>query len=368
MAGPVADVAERGVKSFMNTMKEVGTDKAVSEALMGGAAGVGLNMAYNVASGDSGGYMGAGLLGGAAGGLGRTGLKHFNLETQASNLMSTFKAGAVGGMTKAQKAVQAGSNNSPKGQILRHGKDEFSTPQYQASIDADRREAASYMKSGDVVKSEELTARANAKNIRRKELEARRHKSLGTNAKTPKTPKTKNWVSTEDKERYKNAPEAVKKTKDRAAAKAKKQRQAAKDQAYQNKKGLQQISGMGQSDVLMIGYNPGMEPSAIPMGYAGAPKKDYKDVTQHSKFENSFGVKEPVMNPRDSDTGQFSMNLGTAGQGKAPSISSRNSAQESFDFSQQNAFDFDAPAANRVVTGADMKKSKKKNRKRNKNS
>lgn len=215
MAGPVADVAERGVKSFMNTMKEVGTDKAVSEALMGGAAGVGINMAYNVASGDSGGYMGAGLLGGAAGGLGRTGLKHFNLETQASNLMSTFKAGAVGGMTKAQKAVQAGSNNSPKGQILRHGKDELSTPQYQASIDADRREAASYMKSGDVVKSEEITARANAKNIRRKELEARRHKSLGTNAKTPKTPKTKNWVSPEDKERYITAPEAVQRTKDR---------------------------------------------------------------------------------------------------------------------------------------------------------
>ena len=212
MAGPVADVAERGVKSFMNTMKEVGTDKAVSEALMGGAAGVGLNMAYNVASGDSGGYMGAGLLGGAVGGLGRTGLKHFNLETQASNLMSTFKAGAVGGMTKAQKVVQAGGNNSPKGQILRHGKDEFSTPQYQASIDADRREAASYMKSGDVVKSEEITARANAKNIRRKELEARRHKSLGTNAKTPKT---KKWVSPEDKERYITAPEAVQKTKDR---------------------------------------------------------------------------------------------------------------------------------------------------------
>ena len=168
-------------------------------------------------------------------------------------------------------------------------------------------------------------ARANAKNIRRKELEARRHKSLGTNAKT------KNWVSTEDKERYINAPEAVKKTKDRAAAKAKKQRQAAKDQAYQNKKGLQQISGMGQSDVPLIGYNPGMEPSAIPMGYAGAPKKDYKDVTQHSKFENSFGVKgmdpryqKPVMNPRDYDTGQFSMNLGTAGQGKAPSVSSRD--------------------------------------------
>lgn len=372
MAGPVADVAERGIKSFMNTMKEVGTEKAVSEALMGGAAGVGLNMAYNVASGDSGGYMGAGLLGGAAGGLGRAGLKHFNLETQASNLVSTFKGGAVNTYSKAQKAVQAGGNNSPKGQILRHGKDEFSTPQYQASIDADRREAASYMKSGDVVKSEEITARANAKNIRRKELEARRHKSLGTNTKTPKT---KNWVSPEDKERYINAPEAVKKTKDRAAAKAKKQRQAAKDQAYQNKKGLQQISGMGQSDVPMIGYNPGMEPSAIPMGYAGAPKKDYKDVTQHSKFENSFGVKgmdpryqKPVMNPRDYDTGQFSMNLGTAGQGKAPSVSSRNSAQESFDFSQQNAFDFDAPAAKRVITGADMKKSKKKNRKRNKNS
>ena len=213
MAGPVADVAERGVKSFMNTMKEVGTDKAVSEALMGGAAGVGLNMAYNVASGDSGGYMGAGLLGGAAGGLGRTALKHFNLETQASNLVSTFKAGAVGGMTKAQKAVQAGSDNSPKGQILRHGKDEFSTSQYQSSIDADRRKAANYMKSGDVVKSEEITARANAKNIRRKELEARRHKSLGTSS--AKTPKTKNWVSPEDKERYINAPEAVQTTKDR---------------------------------------------------------------------------------------------------------------------------------------------------------
>ena len=132
---------------------------------------------------------------------------------------------------------------------------------------------------------------------------------------------------------------------------------------------------MGQSDVPMIGYNPDIEPSAIPMGYDRAPKKDYKDVTQHSKFENSFGVKgmdpryqKPVMNPRDYVTGQFSMNLGTAGQGKAPSVYSRNSAQESFDFSQQNAFDFDAPAAKRVITGADMKKSKKKNRKRNKNS
>lgn len=191
MAGPVADVAERGVKSFMNTMKEVGTDKAVSEALMGGAAGVGLNMAYNVASGDSGGYMGAGLLGGAAGGLGRTGLKHFNLETQASNLMSTFKTGAVGGMTKAQKAVGSRSDTKPTAQRIMHGKNEAPIQDYRRAEEVALKEGNRLIDTGYISQGQEQINLSQSYGLQRKNLESSQFKH-----------QTKNMSPAEIEDRY----------------------------------------------------------------------------------------------------------------------------------------------------------------------
>ena len=191
MAGPVADVAERGIKSFMNTMKEVGTDKAVSEALMGGAAGVGLNMAYNVASGDSGGYMGAGLLGGAAGGLGRTGLKHFNLETQASNLMSTFKTGAVGGMTKAQKAVGSRSDTKPTAQRIMHGKNEAPIQDYRRAEEVALKEGNRLIDEGYISQGQEQINLSQSYGLQRKNLESSQFKH-----------QTKNMSPAEIEERY----------------------------------------------------------------------------------------------------------------------------------------------------------------------
>lgn len=191
MAGPVADVAERGVKSFMNTMKEVGTDKAVSEALMGGAAGVGLNMAYNVASGDSGGYMGAGLLGGAAGGLGRTGLKHFNLETQASNLMSTFKTGAVGGMTKAQKAVGSRSDTKPTAQRIMHGKNEAPIHDYRRAEEVALKEGNRLIDTGYISQGQEQINLSQSYGLQRKNLESSQFKH-----------QTKNMSPAEIEDRY----------------------------------------------------------------------------------------------------------------------------------------------------------------------
>ena len=191
MAGPVADVAERGVKSFMNTMKEVGTEKAVSEALMGGAAGVGLNMAYNVASGDSGGYMGAGLLGGAAGGLGRTGLKHFNLETQASNLMSTFKTGAVGGMTKAQKAVGSRSDTKPTAQRIMHGKNEAPIHDYRRAEEVALKEGNRLIDTGYISQGQEQINLSQSYGLQRKNLESSQFKH-----------QTKNMSPAEIEDRY----------------------------------------------------------------------------------------------------------------------------------------------------------------------
>lgn len=191
MAGPVADVAERGVKSFMNTMKEVGTDKAVSEALMGGAAGVGLNMAYNVASGDSGGYMGAGLLGGAAGGLGRTGLKHFNLETQASNLMSTFKTGAVGSMTKAQKAVGSRSDTKPTAQRIMHGKNEAPLHDYRRAEEVALKKGNRLIDEGYISQGQEQINLSQSYGLQRKNLESSQFKH-----------QTKNMSPAEIEDRY----------------------------------------------------------------------------------------------------------------------------------------------------------------------
>lgn len=176
MAGPVADVAERGVKSFMNTMKEVGTDKAVSEALMGGAAGVGLNMAYNVASGDSGGYMGAGLLGGAVGGLGRTGLKHFNLETQASNLMSTFKGGAVSTYSKAQKAAGSRSDARPTAQRIMHGKNEAPIQDYKRAEEAALKKGNRLIDTGYISQGQEEINLSQSYGLQRKNLESSQFK------------------------------------------------------------------------------------------------------------------------------------------------------------------------------------------------
>lgn len=160
---------DSGAKSFFSTLKEVGTDKAISEALIGGGVGIGGNMAYNVATGDSGGYTGAALLGGAAGGLGRAGLKHFNLETQASNLFSTMKTGSVGAMTQAQKTMGTKSNK-PAGQIYRKGNNESNIQGYRNQEAMKLRQARKLNQEGYPTQAKELFSEADALAVRRKEL------------------------------------------------------------------------------------------------------------------------------------------------------------------------------------------------------
>ena len=160
---------DSGAKSFFSTLKEVGTDRAISEALIGGGVGIGGNMAYNVATGDSGGYTGAALLGGAAGGLGRAGLKHFNLETQASNLFSTMKTGSVGAMTQAQKTMGTKSNK-PAGQIYRKGKNESNIQGYRNQEAMKLRQARKLNQEGYPTQAKELFSEADALAVRRKEL------------------------------------------------------------------------------------------------------------------------------------------------------------------------------------------------------
>lgn len=169
MAGPVKSVADKAAGSFMDTLKGIGTDKVVSEALLGGAAGIGLNLGANVVTGDSGGYTGAAMLGGAAGGLGRAGLKHFNLETQASNLFSTAKGVATGSMTKAQKTMGT-KNNKPVGERIMYGKHEASINGYDDSIRAEKAIEKKFLDQGKPTLAREANSRAGALGARQNEL------------------------------------------------------------------------------------------------------------------------------------------------------------------------------------------------------
>ena len=185
MAGPVKSVADKAAGSFMDTLKGIGTDKVVSEALLGGAAGIGLNLGANVVTGDSGGYTGAAMLGGAAGGLGRAGLKHFNLETQASNLFSTAKGVATGGMTKAQQTVGTKSNKPVGERMTGWGGRPL-------SIDTHAREAARARTRGEVLNTRgfpeqaaEQFARADAFKVTGKDLRTQRWEQSGQTNPTP---------------------------------------------------------------------------------------------------------------------------------------------------------------------------------------
>ena len=95
----MAAVGQETVSTFMDALKGVGKDKMTSDALIGGAAGIGLNMGANMASGDSGGYVGAAALGGGGGALARAAVKHFDLGPA---LESTFsKARGLNNFTKS---------------------------------------------------------------------------------------------------------------------------------------------------------------------------------------------------------------------------------------------------------------------------
>ena len=330
MPSPAADVTERGIKAFMNTMKEVGTDKAVSEALIGGAAGVGANMAYNVASGDSGGYMGAGLLGGAVGGLGRTSLKHFNLEGQAGKLFSTFKEGAVGSLTSV-KEMASGANSGPIGKRIMYGTEEAPIKDYIKKQAAKNRAADDMLSKGYDTQADALRSEADALGVRLKEKQTNQYKQY-KNKMTPS--------ELEDKYQSQGGAKYIKDNLDpefRSTADIK-------------QKDLDNIKSMGKSQTPLLGYDPnhnGMSDIAIPMGQA---KKDVLDKTNHSKFDNGPGVskrqdtryQKPVMRSADADTGQFSFNLGSAGTNKAPKSIARVPQQQGLDFSsgQQNSFDF----------------------------
>lgn len=95
----MAAVGQETVSTFMDALKGVGKDKMTSDALIGGAAGIGLNMGANMASGDSGGYVGAAALGGGGGALARAAVRHFDLGPA---LESTFsKARGLNNFTKS---------------------------------------------------------------------------------------------------------------------------------------------------------------------------------------------------------------------------------------------------------------------------
>lgn len=220
MAGPVKSVADKAAGSFMDTLKGIGTDKVVSEALLGGAAGIGLNLGANVVTGDSGGYTGAAMLGGAAGGLGRAGLKHFNLETQASNLFSTAKGVATGGMTKAQKTMGT-KNNKPVGERLTDWRGN------SLSIDAHANEERKYRAIGESLNTRgypesaaENFARADAFKVTGKDLRTQRWEQSG---QTNPTPERQSMTPSQiQQQRY--SPEAKKLREDRRILKQEKAR------------------------------------------------------------------------------------------------------------------------------------------------
>lgn len=361
---------DSGAKSFFSTLKEVGTDKAISEALIGGGVGIGGNMAYNVATGDSGGYTGAALLGGAAGGLGRAGLKHFNLETQASNLFSTMKSGSVGAMTQAQKTIGTKSNK-PAGQILRDGSNERSIDDYIKREAELNRQASKLSSKGYDSQADEILAEADAVGIRRKEKQSNQFRQLSKN-KTPG--ELEDMYSSQGGASYikDNLDPNFRSVEDRLNGNKKVL------QDYKEK-GLANVRNMGRSDTPLLGYSPGgSQGQTIPLPYGPIRTSgDIKDVTNNSKFQNGYNLsrsqnqsERSILKNEDRSTGQFSFALGATGKNKNPIIPSSSSAQKTpdFDFSNQGVFDFDAPvtSSNRIVTGADMKRNKKKNRRRNK--
>ena len=276
---------DSGAKSFFSTLKEVGTDKAISEALIGGGVGIGGNMAYNVATGDSGGYTGAALLGGAAGGLGRAGLKHFNLETQASNLFSTMKTGSVGAMTQAQKTMGTKSNK-PAGQIYRKGNNESNIQGYRNQEAMKLRQARKLNQEGYPTQAKELFSEADALAVRRKEL-------LG--------------IQESQKGRMGRNPEVTQKRVDAEKVRS---------------ESLGRVQEMGKSDVPLLGYNP-KEPEAIQLPHGTVErdprnKRFSENIRNRDQVPNSFGVSditppEPKVNssykPQNymgANTGNFS--------------------------------------------------------------
>lgn len=283
-------LGDNAAKSFFSTLKEVGTDKAVSEAMIGGAVGVGGNMAYNVATGDSGGYTGAALLGGAAGGLGRAGLKHFNLETQASNLFSTMKSGSVGAMTQAQKTVKAKSNK-PAGQIYRKGSNESNIQGYRDQEAMKLRQARKLNQEGYSSQAGELFSEADALAVRRKEL-------LG--------------IQESQKGRMGRNPEAMQRRADSEKAKT---------------ESLNRVQNMGRSDTPLLGYSPGgSQGQTIPLPYGPIRTPgNVKDVTDSSKLQNGYNLsrdqnysERSIMRKEDRNTGQQSFALGNTGMNKGP--------------------------------------------------
>lgn len=224
----MAGLTEAAEKSFFSTLKGIGTDKAVSEALLGGAAGVGGNLAYNTVTGDSGGYTGAALMGGAAGGLGRAGLKHFNLEEQASNLFSTFKKGAVGGLTQA-KQVAGVKSNKPAGQRIMHGRQEAPISAYEEAIATSTAKGNKLRDKGYVTQAQEEFDKSKAFNIQRKEnVRMQRQQSGLSNESVAPT------RSAIDPQALKNSPEA------RAVAQERSSRRTFSDSLETNKQTAQQ--------------------------------------------------------------------------------------------------------------------------------
>lgn len=312
-------LGDNAAKSFFSTLKEVGTDKAVGEAMIGGAVGVGGNMAYNVATGDSGGYTGAALLGGAAGGLGRAGLKHFNLETQASNLFSTMKTGSVGAMTQAQKTMGTKSNK-PAGHILRDGKsNERSIDDYIKREAELNRQATKLSTKGYDSQADEILAEANAVSIRRKEKQSNQFRQLSKN-KTP--------GEMEDMYSNQGGASYIKDNLDPNF-------RSVEDRLNDNKKvlqdyrekGLANVRNMGRSDTPLLGYSPGgSQGQTIPLPYGPVRTPgNIKDVTDSSKLQNGYNLsrdqnysERSIMRNEDRSTGQQSFALGNTGMNKGP--------------------------------------------------
>lgn len=165
-------ITEATAKTFFSTLKEVGTDKAVSEALIGGAVGVGGNLAYNTVSGDSGGYTGAALLGGAVGGLGRAGLKHFNLEDKAANLVSTFKSGAVGGLTQAKNVAGTKSQTAPTAQRIMKGRQESPIKDYIKAEEKALKQGNRLIDEGYISQGQEQVDLSTSYGLQRKNLQS----------------------------------------------------------------------------------------------------------------------------------------------------------------------------------------------------
>lgn len=388
---------DSGAKSFFSTLKEVGTDKAVSEALIGGGVGIGGNMAYNVATGDSGGYTGAALLGGAAGGLGRAGLKHFNLETQASNLFSTMKTGSVGAMTKAQKTMGTKSNK-PAGQILRDGNNERSIDDYIKREAELNRQASKLSSKGYDSQADEILSEANAVGIRRKEKQSNQFRQFSKN-KTPG--ELEDMYSSQGGASYikDNLDPTFRSVSDRVTDNK-------KVLSDYKEKGLANVRGMGQTNTPLLEYKPPAEQEAIRLPYGTVERNPNNRVfseriRNRDQVPNSFGVPDIIppeskvssnykpQNYMEANNGNFSGEIpkpmpGTNYRSSSNHASnmpgySINQSKTSRDYNSSNSMSSfsgkingtngnlfeDVPAApEKIVTGADMKRNKKKNRRR----